>query len=54
MSSSQMSEFVSRAGRTLLKLRELLLSGEFAPGERLLKLGLVARLGVSRTPVRLA
>jgi len=54
MSSSQMSEFVSQAGRTLLKLRELLLRGEFAPGERLLKLGVVARLGVYRTPVRSA
>lgn len=40
--------------RTVLRLRELILSGEFAPGERLAELPLVARLGVSRTPVRLA
>ncbi|MFM2126139.1 MAG: hypothetical protein RL328_2590 [Acidobacteriota bacterium] len=47
-------EFVSQTGRTLLTLRELLLRGEFGPGERLSELALVARLGVSRTPIRLA
>jgi GntR family transcriptional regulator of vanillate catabolism len=47
-------EFVSQTGRTLLTLRELLLKGEFHPGERLSELALVARLGVSRTPIRLA
>jgi len=40
--------------RALLRLRELILSGEFAPGERLAELPLVERLGVSRTPLRLA
>jgi GntR family transcriptional regulator of vanillate catabolism len=39
--------------RALLRLRELILSGEFAPGERLSELPLVERLGVSRTPLRL-
>ncbi len=47
-------EFVSQTGRTLLTLRELLLKGEFRPGERLSELALVERLGVSRTPIRLA
>src|SRR6266567_3188178 len=47
-------EFVSQTGRTLLTLRELLLKGEFKPGERLSELALVERLGVSRTPIRLA
>jgi GntR family transcriptional regulator of vanillate catabolism len=47
-------EFVSQTGRTLLNLRELLLRGEFKPGERISELPLVARLGVSRTPIRLA
>jgi GntR family transcriptional regulator of vanillate catabolism len=40
--------------RAVLRLRELILSGEFAPGERLSELPLVERLGVSRTPLRLA
>src|SRR5215813_11895884 len=48
------AEFISQTGRTLLTLRELVLRGEFAPGERLLELSLVSRLGVSRTPIRLA
>jgi GntR family transcriptional regulator of vanillate catabolism len=37
-----------------LRLREMILRGEFAPGERLSELSLVDRLGASRTPVRLA
>jgi GntR family transcriptional regulator of vanillate catabolism len=40
--------------RALLRLRELILSGEFKPGERMSELPLVERLGVSRTPLRLA
>ena len=40
--------------RALLRLRELILSGEFVPGERMSELPLVERLGVSRTPLRLA
>ena len=48
------NEFVSQTGRALLALRELLLKGEYRPGERLSELGLVERLGVSRTPIRLA
>jgi GntR family transcriptional regulator, vanillate catabolism transcriptional regulator len=40
--------------RSLLRLRELILSGEFAAGERMSELPLVERLGVSRTPLRLA
>jgi GntR family transcriptional regulator of vanillate catabolism len=47
-------EFVSQTGRTLLNLREMLLRGDFKPGERISELPLVARLGVSRTPIRLA
>jgi GntR family transcriptional regulator of vanillate catabolism len=35
-------------------LREQILSGEFAPGERMSELPLVERIGVSRTPLRLA
>jgi GntR family transcriptional regulator, vanillate catabolism transcriptional regulator len=40
--------------RALLRLRELILSGEFGPGERVSELPLVERIGVSRTPLRLA
>jgi GntR family transcriptional regulator of vanillate catabolism len=40
--------------RAVLGLRELILRGEFTPGERLSELRLVEQLGVSRTPVRLA
>lgn len=48
------TEFVSQTGRTVLNLREMLLRGDFQPGERISELPLVARLGVSRTPIRLA
>lgn len=48
------SQFASQTGRTLLNLRGMLLRGDFQPGERLSELPLVARLGVSRTPIRLA
>jgi GntR family transcriptional regulator of vanillate catabolism len=44
----------SQTGRALLELRELLLKGEIAPGERLAEVALVERIGVSRTPVRAA
>jgi GntR family transcriptional regulator, vanillate catabolism transcriptional regulator len=40
--------------RAMLRLRELILSGEFQPGERVSELPLVERIGVSRTPLRLA
>jgi GntR family transcriptional regulator of vanillate catabolism len=48
------SEATSQTMRAVLALRELLLSGEFPPGTRMSELPLVERLGVSRTPVRLA
>jgi GntR family transcriptional regulator of vanillate catabolism len=52
--SNTASEYSSQTGRTVLNLREMLLRGDFQPGERLSELPLVARLGVSRTPIRLA
>jgi GntR family transcriptional regulator of vanillate catabolism len=42
----------TQAGRAVLTLRELVLRGQFAPGEHLSEPQLVTRLGVSRTPVR--
>ncbi len=38
----------------LLSLRELILSGALAPGERLTEIAVAERLGVSRTPLRAA
>lgn len=40
--------------RSVFLLRELILKGEFKPGERISELPLSARLKVSRTPLRLA
>ncbi len=47
-------DVASQAARALIGLRELVLRGEFGRGERLSELPLVARLGMSRTPIRLA
>src|SRR5512143_3757926 len=44
----------SQSTRSLLRLRELILNGEFQAGARMSELPLVERLGVSRTPLRLA
>ena len=48
------SEADSQISRTLLCVREMILKGEFAPGERLSEAPLASRVGVSRTPIRLA
>lgn len=47
-------EAESQTARTLASLRQMLLRGDFRPGERISELSLVSRLGASRTPVRLA
>ena len=52
--SSQPVDAESQTGRTVLRLRELILTGEFGPGERISEHPLTVRLGVSRTPIRLA
>jgi GntR family transcriptional regulator of vanillate catabolism len=44
----------SQITRALLALREQILSGQFRAGERMSELPLVERIGVSRTPLRLA
>ncbi len=44
----------SQTERVVLTLREMILRGDFGPGERLAELTLVPRLRASRTPVRLA
>ena len=48
------ADVASQTARALYSVRELLLRGELEPGERVSELPLVARLGVSRTPIRLA
>jgi len=48
------SDVASQTARALFQLRESLLRGEYAPGERMSELRLVARLGVSRTPILMA
>jgi len=47
-------ESSSQTATALLRLTELLLEGEFQPGERMAEVPLALRLNVSRTPLRLA
>ena len=47
-------ESTSQTERVVLTLREMVLRGDFRPGERLAELTLVPLLNASRTPVRLA
>ena len=42
----------SLAGQTVAVVRELVLTGEIAPGERVNEVGLAQRLGISRGPLR--
>lgn len=44
----------SQQARVLVQLRDLILKGEFAPGERLAEIPIAQKLGASRTPIRLA
>lgn len=44
----------SQQSRVLVQLRDMILKGAFAPGERLAEIPLAERLGASRTPVKLA
>lgn len=44
----------SQQARVLVQLRDLILKGEFPPGERLAEIPLAEKLAASRTPVRLA
>jgi len=44
----------SQTSKATLGVRELVLEGELGPGERVPEVGLAERLGVSRTPLRIA
>src|SRR5438128_5014529 len=48
------ADVASQTGRAFFLVREMLVRGEVARGERISELPLVARLGMSRTPIRLA
>jgi GntR family transcriptional regulator of vanillate catabolism len=52
--AQRLGDVASQTARAFIGIRELLLHGEIARGERLSELPLVARLGMSRTPIRLA
>src|SRR2546428_10004599 len=54
MAGPRSSDVASQTARALILVREMLLRGEVARGERISELPLVARLGMSRTPIRLA
>jgi GntR family transcriptional regulator of vanillate catabolism len=45
---------VAQSESIILRVRELVLGGELAPGQRVTEVALAERLGVSRTPVRQA
>jgi GntR family transcriptional regulator of vanillate catabolism len=44
----------TRHARVIVRLREMILRGELAPGERVAEISIAERLGVSRTPIRQA
>src|SRR5688572_23588300 len=52
--SGRSGDVASQIARAFVGVRALLLRGEFARGERISELPMVARLGMSRTPIRLA
>lgn len=52
--SEPLEEGGSQAVKVQLKLREMVLAGELQAGSRITELGLVDKLGVSRTPIRAA
>jgi GntR family transcriptional regulator of vanillate catabolism len=52
--STRTTDVASQTARAFVGLRDLLLHGEFARGERISEVPLAARLGVSRTPIRMA
>ncbi len=45
---------ITQQTRVTVQLREMILNGEFAPGERIAETSLAKRLGASRTPIRYA
>src|SRR5579863_10601562 len=52
--ASTSRDSASQVSRATLGLREMLLRGALRPGQRIAEIPLSAKLGVSRTPLRLA
>jgi GntR family transcriptional regulator, vanillate catabolism transcriptional regulator len=52
--ANALPDSASQVSRATLGLREMLLHGALRPGERIAEIPLSAKLGVSRTPLRLA
>jgi GntR family transcriptional regulator of vanillate catabolism len=52
--SKRLPSRASQISRATQGLRAILLSGEFRPGERIAEIAVAAKLGVSRSPLRLA
>lgn len=44
----------SKVSRAVMSLREMLLRGKFRPGQRIAEIPLSSKLGISRTPLRVA
>lgn len=53
-SVSDSEKSFSQTVKAQLSLRDLILSGELKPGDRISELSVVERLGISRTPIRMA
>ena len=53
-SQDSTAQITSQTERVIIMLREMVLGGQFRPGERLVELNLAPLLNASRTPVRLA
>ncbi len=53
-SRSEPTEDQSHIGQAAIRLREIILKGDFQAGERILEIPIARTLGMSRTPVRLA
>lgn len=54
LAPSPLPEGSSQALRAQLQLREMVLAGELAPGDRVGEVAIVEKLGISRTPIRAA
>jgi GntR family transcriptional regulator of vanillate catabolism len=54
VSAAENERSFSQTVKAQLSLRDLILSGDLKPGDRISELPMVERLGISRTPIRMA